>query len=115
MADEVDRFLSSYDSEIQAIARRTRVLVREMVPDAEEKLHLGWKNVGYSCAKSFCAIAPHNAWVNLQFHDGAGLEDAASLLTGTGNRMRHVKLRSDADVEQTALAELVRSAARLAR
>ena len=111
MADAVDDFLSGYDPGVTKTARATRKLVRRLVPDAEEKLHRGWKVIAYGRKGKFCAIAPHSTRVNLQFHAGASLEDPSGLLEGTGKSMRHVKLSSPADVERNAVARLIESAA----
>jgi hypothetical protein len=50
---------------------------------------------------------PHRAHVNLQLANGALIEDPAGLVEGTGKRVRHVKLRSVADVERPELRGLL--------
>ncbi len=50
----------------------------------------------------YAYILPHGAWVNLGFFQGAGLADPEGLLTGTGARLRHVKVRL---LIEAALAE----------
>jgi hypothetical protein len=111
VADPVDGFLEAYAAEVQTVARAARVLVRKLVPEAEEKLHRPWKVIAYGTRRKFCAIAPHKAWVNLQFHAGASLPDPSGLLEGRGSSMRHVKLAAPKDVKRAALAKLIRAAA----
>ncbi len=48
--------------------------------------------------------------MNVGFYQGASLPDPARLLQGAGKRMRHVKLRPDADLDSEALAALVAAA-----
>jgi hypothetical protein len=107
----VEQFLKSYDPDVEEIAHGLRALVRRLVPDAEEKVHPGWKTVAYGRGKNFFAISPHKGWVNLQFHSGSSLLDPSDLLDGTGKSMRHVKLVKLCDVKKRALAKLIREAA----
>lgn len=110
MPDPIDEFFESYGPAVAAIANGLRRLVQRVSPDATETLHRGWKCVSYGHARKFCAIAPHRASVNLQFHSGASLEDPAKLLVGTGKAMRHAKLTTADDLTTGGLAKLVREA-----
>jgi hypothetical protein len=114
MSDEVERFLAAYDDAVKAVALAARAAIFRWVPDAEEKVLPAWKTIAYASGKKFCAVSPHQEWVNLQFHQGAALPDPSGLLEGTGKSMRHVKLGSKADVERRAVAALVKAAAELA-
>ena len=111
MPDPVEKFLAAYDPEVQAIALGLRALMLRLVPEAEEKVHPGWKTIAYGRSKKFCAISPHKAWVNLQFHSGSALGDSSNLLEGTGKSMRHVKVATLNDVKKRGLAKLIREAA----
>ncbi len=111
MADPIDAFFDRYPPGIAELARGCRALVRELVPDAKEALHEGWKVVSYGHRTKFCAIAPHEGWVNLQFHAGADLEDPDGRLGGTGKSMRHVRVSDPSDLEDASIAALVRRAA----
>ena len=71
--------------------------------------------ISYGVGRKFCAIAPHSARVNLQFHGGAALEDPGSLLEGSGKSMRHVKLKLRRDVARAGLRKLLAEAAAAAR
>jgi hypothetical protein len=51
--------------------------------------------------------------VKCGFHFATWLPDPRGLLEGTGKNIRHVKLRTRADLEQKGLRELVLAAARL--
>jgi hypothetical protein len=95
---KIEEFLDTYPNEIAGISKALRVLIRAQAHDSSEELHVGWRVISYGLNKKFCAIAPHGKWVNLQFHEGALLEDPAGLLEGTGQSMRHVKIKSDQDL-----------------
>jgi len=67
--------------------------------------------ISYGHGKKFCAIAPHARWVNLQFHQGAALDDGSGLMEGSGRSMRHVRIQSEADLTKS-LRRLIRAAAK---
>ncbi len=58
------------------------------------------------------ALLPRPAYVNLEFGDGVDLPDPAYRLEGTGKRLRHVKVRSAADVRHPDVRALLEAAAR---
>jgi len=60
----------------------------------------------------FAYVNAFKAHANVGFFHGAALADPAGLLEGTGKRMRHVKLRPEADVNEAALAKLIAAAYR---
>ena len=100
--DEIDEFFDSFSPEVAHLAQQLRTFVTDHHPDATETLHAGWKVVSYGGRYKFCAIAPHGKWVNLQFHNGVGLDDPQHRLQGTGKRIRHVKIRAGADLVRQA-------------
>lgn len=114
----MESFLASLPTEVEEIARALRRRIRSVAPEAVEQAHGGWKVVGYSLdgrmKTTICAIAPHSRHVNLQLFHGVDVPDPEGLLEGTGKRARHVKLRSASDVEQEAVAELIRRSLELA-
>ena len=111
--DDIEDFLAGYPASIAELGRALRSFVREAAPDSAESLHLGWKVIAFGRARKFCAVAPHANWVNLQFHDGAALDDPDGLLTGTGKSMRHVKV-AGRDALDGGLRALIADAARRA-
>lgn len=115
MPDELSSFLGTYDPEVQALALGACALVRRIVPQADQKVLRPWKTIAYGARKKFCAVSPHSAWVNLQFHEGAFLADPSGLLEGTGKSMRHVKIALARDLKRRALASLIREAASRAK
>lgn len=61
---------------------------------------------------AFGYVDAFSAHVNVGFFHGAALDDPASLLEGTGKRMRHVKIRWGQQVNAGALSELIAAAYR---
>jgi hypothetical protein len=58
----------------------------------------------------YAYIGIHTSHLNLGFYHGAALRDPTHLLEGTGKRLRHVKIRTAAEVKNAAIAALLRNA-----
>ena len=58
----------------------------------------------------YAYILPYGAWINLGFFQGAGLANSEGLLTGTGARLRHVKVRSLEDAARPGVRLLIEAA-----
>lgn len=103
--------------EIQALARAARGLLAEVMPGITEAPWARQKIAGYGVgpkkmSEHFCYLAPFKKHLNFGFMYGAQLPDPENLLEGTGADLRHVKIRSLADLEQPALRQLVEEASR---
>jgi hypothetical protein len=82
------------------------VRIRTRGPDVRELLHDGCPTACIGDA-AFAYVNAFSAHANIGFFHGAKLPDPGGLLEGTGKRMRHVKLRFGAEVDQEALADLI--------
>lgn len=97
------------------VMESVRALIFEIHPDTCEVVRLGEKAASYGCGPrkmidGYAYIMPFRSWVNLGFFQGASLMDPQSMLEGTGARLRHVKLRTVADTEQSGVRALVEEA-----
>lgn len=83
--------------------------MRRCGPDVRELLHDGCPVacVGKVAFGYVNAFARH---ASIGFFHGASLPDPAHILTGSGRRMRHVKLGSGRTVDDKALTALIRAA-----
>ena len=108
-----EEFFSNYSPEVEAIALRARSLVLSLLPGATEHVDTGNKVVSYSTGGRMkdmvFYISAHKAHANIGLF-GVGLPDPAGLVEGTGKRLRHVKLRSLADIDRPALRTLLETA-----
>ncbi len=59
---------------------------------------------------AYCTIPIYTAHLNLAFNKGTLLKDPHMLLTGTGNLMRHVPIRSSADYRNPRVKALLKEA-----
>lgn len=105
--------------EVRAVMKALRQLMVKTAPELAEKKK--WSSPAYvhpgskkGMGPNVCYIAGYTEHVNLGFYHGAllGDQDPQGLLEGTGKGLRHVKLRSMAELEEKreALEALVRVA-----
>lgn len=80
MGDSLNELLNDYSPEIQDLSLKLRRLLLSVVPDAQKRVYLGWRSVGYGCSpameQQFCAIGPYQSRVNLYFRRGADSKTA---------------------------------------
>src|SRR5512144_555185 len=99
--DDFEKLLVTNQPEAQSLALELRALLRRLLPRAQEKIYRGWGAADYGFGESgrgFLSIGPQKSYVHLYFMDGVELDDPDGLLTGTGKRLRHVKIRSRQDL-----------------
>lgn len=112
----LDDLLANSTPDVRALVHRARELVRAALPDAVEKVHLGWRNVMFgvspAMADQLFVVQPLKERVNIALFTGTGIPDPAGLLEGTGKSMRHVKVATLAALDDPALRALLAAAAR---
>ena len=110
----LEEFLASNIPEVRQLVLKTRALVLTVIPQAIEQVDPPSKIIAYGFGLKYgdliCAIAPYKTYVNLIFSQGAQLPDPQGLLTGTGKRARHVKIKSATDIETPGLRSLLEAA-----
>ncbi len=109
----VDDYLAAIPGELREVAGTLRGGIRDAAPEAAEAMK--WGQPVYDARGPFVALKAHPRHVTLTFWRGAALPDPAGLLSGEGDRMRHARFASVADVDETAVAGLVRAAVDLNR
>jgi hypothetical protein len=97
-------------AELQAIAQKWFVQMRECGEDVRELMHDGCP---VACVQDapFGYVNTFKSHVNVGFFRGAMLKDPAGLLEGSGKRMRHVKLGPGRrELDAAALCDLIDAA-----
>ena len=112
-----DDVIAQAPPEIQSLAQAARALLADVMPGITEVPWARQKIAGYGVgpkkmSQHFCYIAPFKKHLNLGFMYGARLPDPESLLEGRGADLRHIKIRSAADLERPALRALIEEASR---
>jgi hypothetical protein len=115
------KFLKPYDREIRDLALRLRELVLEEMAPCHENIYDAYSAVaiGYGPSERLrdgvFHIAVYSKHVNLGFNDGATLGDPKGILLGAGNRVRHLTIKTAADLERPEVRSYIRRARKQAR
>ncbi len=109
----VDDYVAKIEPPLRDVAAELRRVVREAAPDAVESVK--WGQPVYDAGGPFAALKAHPRWITLTFWRGATLPDPDRVLEGEGDRMRHARFGSLADVRSEAISELVRAASAMNR
>jgi hypothetical protein len=107
------QYFEGKNPEMVKIARGVQKLVKSVEPAAKQKMNSWNIPVLQKADGVFCWFQVAKAHVSLGFPMGTSLADPEGLLEGSGKNMRHVKLRTPADLERAGLRELVAGAARM--
>jgi hypothetical protein len=114
------KFLKPYDRAIQQLALSLRSLVLEEMAPCYENIYDAYSAVaiGYGLSDRLqdgvFHIAVYTNHVNLGFNEGATLDDPLGILEGTGKRIRHITVKSPADIARPEVRSYVRRARKLA-
>ena len=114
--DTFEQLVTKYSPEVQAIARRLREIIYEVLPKADEKVWAtGWHVARYADGEELVAIGPLKNYCNLFFAQGAQLPNPDGLLEGTGKGIRHIKCKSLDSIPVGASKKLIREAKKYAK
>ncbi|HEV3315346.1 MAG TPA: DUF1801 domain-containing protein [Candidatus Angelobacter sp.] len=108
-------FLEAYDRHISDLALALREVILEEAPDASESIYQVytvaiWFGFSGKMKDMFCYIATNAGHVNLGFPRGTSLPDPNRVLEGEGKTMRHIKFRSQRNVERSFVRRYIRAA-----
>lgn len=108
--EEFEKAIQGFSDNIKDIARQTRQLIFDILPNAVEVVWVQQKNIGFGTGlkkktEHFCWLMPASNHVNLGFNYGTELPDPHNLLEGTGKLFRYIKIKS---IEQLSNKELVK-------
>jgi len=99
-------------SDLGSVCEALRKLIHEIHTDAVEIVWTRQRIASYGVGpkkmtQHYAYIAPQTKYVNLGFYHGSGLADPKGLLEGTGQHLRHVKIRSLAAASGSAVRSLL--------
>ena len=115
-------FLDGFPLGIRIIADRLCAVVRQAVPDAVERVRIGWRLIGYDVpvgtrSRYFAFVAPEVKHVHLGFEYGVWMTDPDDLLQGAHLNLRKVRFvtyEPGDSIPVRALVRYVRDSAQLA-
>jgi len=97
---------------LEGVTKAVRALVKRTVKGGEEYVN-PWKIPSFDSNGPLCCFMVGKEHVTFAFLRGAALPDPEKLLEGTGKGVRHVKLRSVAELKRPGVKRLIVEAARL--
>ena len=114
----VEVFLDGYSPAHRDIANRLRLIIRATIPEATERVRVGWRVIGFDLRVGrrsgfFAWVFPEREHVHLGFPQGVLMADPDGRLDGAGitKRARWLTYTSVDEVDQAEVAQLVRAAA----
>lgn len=113
------KFLKPYDREIRDLALGLRLVVLEEMAPCCENIYDAYSAVamGYGWTErmrdGICHIAVYSKHVNLGFNFGATLADPEGILEGSGNQIRHISIKTAADLLRPEIRSYLRRACRV--
>jgi hypothetical protein len=110
------KFLKPYDKATRDLALHLRELLLNEIAPCYENIYDAYSAVaiGYGTSQKLgdgiFHIAVYAKGANLGFNDGANLDDPKGILEGSGNRIRHIKIRKPEDLKHADLRAYIRRA-----
>ena len=106
---EITEYIEKAPGEKKEIMQAIRKLIHDSVPEVEEEFK--WSRPVFKTKKDFAYLKAAKAHVTLGFNNYQLLKDKKNLLQGTGEDMRHVKLKSMADIDEELFRDWFKTAA----
>ncbi|MCW3489727.1 DUF1801 domain-containing protein [Dethiobacter alkaliphilus] len=110
--ETIDEYTQALDGWKLEAARKLDQLVLEVAPEAQRVMK--WKQPTYEDHGLLCYFVAFKNHINFGFFRGTEIEDPNGLLEGSGDKMRHVKIKSTDDIND-ALKQLIAFALELNR
>ena len=112
-ASQLAQLVANYAPEVARAFTAIRRKVRAFVPRGYELVYENFNalGIGYGAGEKasnvILSIVAYPRWVTLFFFDGADLHDPGSILEGTGNRIRSIRLKSPNDLDRPDIRQLI--------
>ena len=110
----VKELLAPYPRDVQSLAKATREVMLDGLPDAKESADATGPYIHYSYAPGYKGVVGYitvnQTGVKLGLVGGARLADPKKLLRGTGKSGRHFVVKTPDDLSTPGLRQLIRAA-----
>ena len=107
-ASSVDEYVEMQEKWASDILTELRSIIKEYAPNATESIK--WAQPVYDDNGPFIYIKAFKKNVNFGFWRGVQLDDPKGLLSGSGDKMRHVKVFSVKEIDREAFGAFVKQA-----
>ncbi len=103
MEGQVDEYIEKQKSPQKEILQKVREIFQKTLPNCEEKM--GWGVITFGAGKFYLAAMKNRVHVGFAITGLA--KDEVSLFEGSGKTMRHIKIHTLEDIDETTLAKLI--------
>ena len=107
----VDEYIAAFDDWRTDAMKRLREIVKEGAPHSA--VGIKWAQPVWEWNGPMIWMKAYPKHVDIGFWRGTEMDDPKKVLTGDGERMRHIKITSVKDIPADALRELVKQAVKL--
>ncbi|HTI28922.1 MAG TPA: DUF1801 domain-containing protein [Methylomirabilota bacterium] len=107
----VDEYIAAFDDWRTDAMKRLREVVKEGAPHSA--VGIKWAQPVWEWNGPMIWMKAYPKHVDIGFWRGTEMDDPKKVLTGDGERMRHIKITSVKDIPADALRELVKQAVKL--
>jgi hypothetical protein len=107
----VDEYIAAFDDWRTDAMKRLREIVKEGAPHSA--VGIKWAQPVWEWNGPMIWMKAYPKHVDIGFWRGTELDDPKKVLTGDGERMRHIKITSVDDIPADALREMVKEAVKL--
>jgi len=103
------------EQKVITLFKDLRSFILEIYPDSNELLYHTHAlttvfSISDKLSDAFCMIPIYTNHLNLGFNKGTLLNDPHTLLTGTGNLIRHIPVNTPADYRNKKVKDLIKTA-----
>ena len=109
----VDSYIAGLEEWKGEVVSSIRRIILKSAPGVKESIK--WVQPVYESNGLFAYIKAFQNAVNFGFWRGVDINDPKGLLQGTGSKMRHVKLTSLDDIDESTFSDFIRQAIELNR
>jgi len=107
----VDEYIAAFDDWRTDAMKRLREVVKEGAPHSA--VAIKWAQPVWEWNGPMIWMKAYPKHVDIGFWRGTEMDDPKKVLTGDGERMRHIKITSVDDIPADALRDLVKQAVQL--
>jgi hypothetical protein len=107
----VDEYIAAFDDWRTDAMKRLREIVKKGAPHSA--VGIKWAQPVWEWNGPMIWMKAYPKHVDIGFWRGTEMDDPKKVLTGDGERMRHIKITSVDDIPADALRELVKQAVQL--
>ncbi|SOC44569.1 DUF1801 domain-containing protein [Salinicoccus kekensis] len=106
-SEKVDAYIEGLSGEIKVITEELRAIILDTSEELIEELKWGMPNYSYYGLAAYLQTAKSH--VNFGIHNGGKImdKDTRKLLEGSGEKMKHIKVRSTDDIDRQYFQKLI--------